>query len=65
MRPGGGATSDAVFLPSPILFVDQRAAQALAIADRAYALATGSVVRSGPASVLAGSSEVKVAYLGE
>jgi branched-chain amino acid transport system ATP-binding protein len=49
----------------PILVVDQRAAQALAIADRAYVLATGTAVRSGPASVLAGSSEVKVAYLGK
>ncbi len=49
----------------PILLVEQRAAQALAMSDRAYVLATGSVVTSGPASSLATDPAVRAAYLGE
>jgi len=47
-----------------ILLVEQRLAEALEIADRAYVLQTGRVVMSGPASVVAGDAGVRAAYLG-
>jgi branched-chain amino acid transport system ATP-binding protein len=47
-----------------VLLVEQRLAEALAIADRAYVLQTGRVVLSGPAAAIAGDAEVRRAYLG-
>jgi len=47
-----------------ILLVEQNAWQALAVADRAYVLETGSVVLSGAAGDVRESEEVKRAYLG-
>ena len=47
-----------------VLIVEQRLAETLAIADRAYVLQTGRVVMSGPASQIAGDAEVRRAYLG-
>ena len=47
-----------------ILLVEQRLAEALEIADRAYVLQTGRVVMEGPASVIAGDADVRRAYLG-
>jgi ABC-type branched-subunit amino acid transport system ATPase component len=47
-----------------ILIVEQLATRALAIADRAYIMETGTIVRSGNASDLARDREVKAAYLG-
>lgn len=48
----------------PILIVEQNAMLALDIANRAYLLDTGRIVASGTAKELAGSEEVRVAYLG-
>jgi branched-chain amino acid transport system ATP-binding protein len=47
-----------------ILLVEQRLAEALSIADRAYVLQTGRVVMNGPASEIAGDEQVRRAYLG-
>jgi branched-chain amino acid transport system ATP-binding protein len=47
-----------------ILLVEQNAAAALAIADRAYVLETGRVTLSGPASGIQADSRVREAYLG-
>ncbi len=47
-----------------ILLVEQRLAEALEIADRAYVLQTGRVVMSGPAADIASDSAVRRAYLG-
>jgi branched-chain amino acid transport system ATP-binding protein len=47
-----------------ILLVEQNAAQALRIADRAYILETGEVVREGSGSDLAKDDSVRAAYLG-
>ena len=47
-----------------ILLVDQMAASRLAVADRGYVLASGYIVQADEASVLAGNSELEVAYLG-
>ena len=47
-----------------ILLVEQRLAEALAIADRAYVLQTGRVVMAGAAAEIAGNDEVRRAYLG-
>jgi branched-chain amino acid transport system ATP-binding protein len=47
-----------------VLIVEQRLAETLAIADRAYVLQTGRVVLSGPAGQIAGDAEVRRAYLG-
>jgi len=47
-----------------VLLVEQNAAQALAIADRAYVLESGSVVLQGKGTELAGDDRVKKAYLG-
>ena len=51
-------------LGTTILLVEQRLAEALAIADRAYVLQTGRVVLSGPAAEIASDPEVRRAYLG-
>jgi len=47
-----------------ILLVEQRLAEALALADRAYVLQTGRVVMSGPAADIAADDGVRRAYLG-
>ncbi len=47
-----------------ILLVEQMARQALGVADRAYVLSGGSLVREGKASDLLNDNDVKKAYLG-
>jgi branched-chain amino acid transport system ATP-binding protein len=47
-----------------VLLVEQRLAEALEIADRAYVLQTGRVVMSGPARDIAADGAVRRAYLG-
>ena len=47
-----------------ILLVEQRLAESLEIADRAYVLQTGRVVMSGPAKQIAADAAVRQAYLG-
>jgi len=47
-----------------VLLVEQNAKQALAIADRAYVLESGSTVLSGTGSELADDERVRKAYLG-
>ena len=47
-----------------VLLVEQRLAEALAIADRAYVLQTGRVVMSGQAADIAADPDVRRAYLG-
>jgi branched-chain amino acid transport system ATP-binding protein len=48
-----------------ILLVEQNAQAALALADHAYVIETGTVVLEGSASELAASEQVRKAYLGE
>ena len=48
-----------------VLLVEQNAKKALAIANRAYVLETGSIVLSGDASKLMDDPQIKKAYLGE
>jgi branched-chain amino acid transport system ATP-binding protein len=47
-----------------VLLVEQNARQALAIADQAYVIETGSVALEGDAATLAGDERVQKAYLG-
>ncbi len=47
-----------------VLLVEQNAKQALAIADRAYVMESGSTVLAGTGAELAGSEQVRKAYLG-
>jgi branched-chain amino acid transport system ATP-binding protein len=47
-----------------VLLVEQNAAQALALADRAYVLETGRVVRSATGQELLDDPRVRAAYLG-
>ena len=47
-----------------VLLVEQRLAEALAIADRAYVLQTGRVMMSGSAHEIAADDGVRRAYLG-
>jgi branched-chain amino acid transport system ATP-binding protein len=47
-----------------VLIVEQNAAQALAVSDRAYVIESGSIVLDGPASELADDARVREAYLG-
>jgi branched-chain amino acid transport system ATP-binding protein len=47
-----------------VLLVEQRLAEALEIADRAYVLQTGRIVMSGKASDIAADGDVRRAYLG-
>ena len=47
-----------------ILLVEQDVHSAFEVADRAYVMETGRIVREGPAAELAGDPEVKRAYLG-
>jgi branched-chain amino acid transport system ATP-binding protein len=48
-----------------ILLVEQNAQAALALADRAYVIESGSVVLEGSAADLSASEQVRKAYLGE
>ena len=48
-----------------VLLVEQNANKALAIADRAYVLETGSIVLEGNAKELMNNDDIKKAYLGE
>ena len=47
-----------------VLIVEQRMAECLEIADRAYILQTGRVLMQGPASEISGNPDVRKAYLG-
>jgi branched-chain amino acid transport system permease protein len=47
-----------------VLLVEQNAAAALAVADEAYVLSTGRVVKHGPAAALLADPDVRAAYLG-
>jgi branched-chain amino acid transport system ATP-binding protein len=47
-----------------VLLVEQDVHSALQVADRAYVMETGRIVREGPAAELADDPEVKRAYLG-
>ena len=47
-----------------VLLVEQNSKMALSISNRAYSLATGSVVLSGPSKELLDDPRVKAAYLG-
>lgn len=48
-----------------VLLVEQNARKALSIADRAYVLETGAIVKEGPASELLNDEGIRKAYLGE
>ncbi len=48
-----------------VLLVEQNAKKALSIADRAYVLETGNIVKSGDAHELMDDDSIKKAYLGE
>jgi branched-chain amino acid transport system ATP-binding protein len=48
-----------------VLVVEQNAKKALSIANRAYVLETGSIVREGVASDLLNDDSIRKAYLGE
>jgi branched-chain amino acid transport system ATP-binding protein len=47
-----------------ILLVEQNAYKALGLADKAYILETGTIVKSGPAQDLMKDDAIKAAYLG-
>jgi branched-chain amino acid transport system ATP-binding protein len=47
-----------------VLIVEQRMAEVLEIADRAYILQTGRVLMQGPAAEISGNPDVRKAYLG-
>jgi branched-chain amino acid transport system ATP-binding protein len=47
-----------------VLLVEQRVAECLAIADRAYVLQTGRIALAGSAAEIAANGEVRRAYLG-
>jgi branched-chain amino acid transport system ATP-binding protein len=47
-----------------ILLVEQNAHMALAVANRAYVLQTGEIIKTGPAKTLLEDPDVKRAYLG-
>jgi ABC-type branched-subunit amino acid transport system ATPase component len=47
-----------------ILHVEQNVAEALALADRAYVIESGRVVKAGTASLLARDPDLREAYLG-
>ncbi|HRY50031.1 MAG TPA: ABC transporter ATP-binding protein [Candidatus Paceibacterota bacterium] len=48
-----------------VILAEQNVRQALKTADRAYVMKTGKIVLEGPSAVLAGSSEIQKAYLGQ
>lgn len=47
-----------------VLLIEQNARRALALADRAYVMVTGTVSRGGPATELLDDDELAAAYLG-
>jgi ABC-type branched-subunit amino acid transport system ATPase component/ABC-type branched-subunit amino acid transport system permease subunit len=47
-----------------LIVVDQMAGQALELADRAYLLETGAIVKSGAAEIIAEDPSLEAAYLG-
>jgi branched-chain amino acid transport system ATP-binding protein len=47
-----------------VLIVEQRMAECLEIADRAYILQTGRVLMAGPSAEIRGNPDVRKAYLG-
>jgi ABC-type branched-subunit amino acid transport system ATPase component/ABC-type branched-subunit amino acid transport system permease subunit len=47
-----------------LLLVDQMTGPALALADRAYVIETGRIVRTGPATEIAADDALRAAYLG-
>jgi branched-chain amino acid transport system ATP-binding protein len=47
-----------------VFLVEQNAHMALAVANRAYVLQTGEVIKSGPAKAMLEDADVKKAYLG-
>ncbi|MBM5801595.1 MAG: ATP-binding cassette domain-containing protein, partial [Cyanobacteria bacterium K_DeepCast_35m_m2_023] len=47
-----------------LLLVEQNASAALAIADRAYVLVSGSIVQAGTADELRDDERIRTAYLG-
>jgi branched-chain amino acid transport system ATP-binding protein len=47
-----------------VLVVEQNAKQALSLADRAYVLETGSIVKSGTGAQLLDDPSIREAYLG-
>jgi branched-chain amino acid transport system ATP-binding protein len=47
-----------------VLIVEQRMAEVLEIADRAYILQTGRVLMQGPAADIRSNPDVRKAYLG-
>ena len=51
-------------LGTTILLVEQRLAEALDLADRAYVLQTGRIVMEGPARDIAADAGIRKAYLG-
>jgi branched-chain amino acid transport system ATP-binding protein len=51
-------------LGKTILLVEQNANKALEVADRAYVLEQGRIVKTGPAHVIASDPSVREAYLG-
>ena len=51
-------------LGTTIILVEQRLAETLELADRAYVLQTGRIVLDGPAKDIAGDAGVRRAYLG-
>ena len=48
-----------------VLLVEQNAKKALSIANRAYVLETGSIIKEGDAKELLNDEDIKKAYLGE
>ena len=48
-----------------VLLIEQNARMALSIADRAYVIETGNIVKGGNAKKLLDSDDIKKAYLGE
>jgi len=58
------AVGDIRDLGTTILLVEQRLAEALALADRAYVLQTGRIVLEGPARDILADAGVRKAYLG-
>jgi len=47
-----------------LIVVDQMAGHALAVADRAYLLETGAIVKSGAAGIIAEDPSLEASYLG-
>jgi branched-chain amino acid transport system ATP-binding protein len=59
-----GVISDLRSRDIPILLVEQNVKAALRIADRAYIMETGKIVKQGKAEELLGDDEVRKRYLG-